>query len=111
VIQFDNVTFKVAEDRVPRKLFQQYGTLDNQRGMISLPPKASHLANSSTFAISRDLGIIQATQDPVVWAVGYTADSVINYTDPSEAPPQQRCLYYKTQYFDDGSLVGIHIHH
>ncbi len=76
----------------------------------------AHLTpNSSVFALSRDLGTIQATQDPIVWVVGYTTDLVINYTDLSGTPPQQRSSYYKIQYpargySDDESLVGTHIH-
>ncbi|KAI9430131.1 hypothetical protein H4582DRAFT_2104007 [Lactarius indigo] len=58
----------------------------------------------SLFAISRNLGTIQETQDPVVWAVGYIADPAINYTDLSGAT-QQRSLFYKTQYSDDTSLI------
>ncbi|KAH9159798.1 hypothetical protein EDB89DRAFT_2249618 [Lactarius sanguifluus] len=37
-----------------------------------------HSLNSTAFAISRDLGITQATQDPTVWAVGYTVEPALN---------------------------------
>ncbi len=59
--------------------------------------------------MSRDLGTIQATQDPIVWVVGYTTDPVINYTDLS-GTPQLRSSFYKIKYPDDRFLVGIHIH-
>jgi hypothetical protein len=83
--------------------------LDNSEGTTDVI-----FTNSTAvaFALSRDLGIIQATQDPVVWVFGYTADPVITYTDQSGVP-QQRSSYYKTRYLEDhsgDSLVGIHIH-
>ena len=66
---------------------------------------------SATFALSRDIGIIQATQDPIVWVVGFTADPVVDYADLSGAS-QLRSLYYKTKYVDESleSLVGVHIY-
>jgi hypothetical protein len=81
------------------------GALDNQTD----PNFRSISNNFAVFAISRDLGLIQATEDPVVWAVGLTMDPVINYTALSGAAPQQRSLFYKTQYSDDQSLVSVHI--
>jgi hypothetical protein len=54
------------------------------------------------FAISRDLGTVEATQAPVVWTVGYTTDPAINYTDLSGAPIS-RSLYYKTQYSNESN--------
>ena len=68
---------------------------------------------SAAFALSRDLGIIRATQDPIVWFIGNAADPAVTYTDLTGVP-QQRSLYYKTRYLQDEygmSLVGIHIHH
>ena len=62
----------------------------------------------AVFAIARDLGNIQVTQDPVVWAVGYTTDSAVSYTDLSGAPPTSRSPYYKTQYPSDEPLASIH---
>jgi hypothetical protein len=60
----------------------------------------------AVFAISRDLGTVQATQAPVVWTVGYTADPAINYIDLSGAPSISRSLYYKTQYSNVETLVS-----
>ena len=81
------------------------GVLDNQTdsNFRSIGP------NFAVFAISRNLGLIQATEDPVVWAVGLTTDPVINYTVLSGAAPQRRSLFYKTQYSDDTSLVSVYI--
>jgi hypothetical protein len=63
--------------------------------------------NFAVFAISRDLGTIKTTQAPVVWAVGYTTDLAIGYTDLSGAPPTSRSPYYKTQYPTDEPLASI----
>ena len=106
MIQANNVTFKIAQDTVSRGLFVLNGVLDNQT-------ETNFRAignNFAVFAISRDLGPIQATEDPVVWTVGLTMDPVINYTDPSGAATQQRSLFYKSRYSDDTSLVSVHIH-
>ena len=80
------------------------GVLDNKTD----PNFRSISPNFSVFAISRNLGLIQATEDPVVWAVGLTMDPAINYTALFKAP-QQRSLFYKTKYSDDTSLVSVHI--
>ena len=69
-------------------------------------------ATSATFALSRDLGTIQATQDPIIWVVGHTTDPAINYTDLSGAS-QLRSLCYMTKYVDmvlPDALVSVHIH-
>ncbi|KAH9171798.1 hypothetical protein EDB89DRAFT_2070371 [Lactarius sanguifluus] len=97
----NNVTYKITQDTVSRGLFVLNGVLDNQTE-TNFRSIADRFA---VFAISRDLGTIRATEDPVVWAVGFTMDPVINYTDPSGAAPRQRSLFYKTQYSDDTSLI------
>ncbi|KAH9164532.1 hypothetical protein EDB89DRAFT_415428 [Lactarius sanguifluus] len=96
-----NVTFKIAKDIVSRPYFALNGFLDDQTETFS---RAIAL-DFAVFAISRDLGTIQATEDPVVWTVGLTMDQVINYTDPLGAAPRQRSLFYKTRYSDDTSLI------
>ncbi|KAH9050575.1 hypothetical protein EDB84DRAFT_1388963 [Lactarius hengduanensis] len=93
----DNITWKYANDSVTRNLFLQNGALD----ATALQPYDHLNPNSTVFAISRDLGTIQATQDPIVWVVGYTTDPVINYTDLSGTPPQQRRLFYQIQYSNE----------
>jgi len=61
---------------------------------------------NTSFAIARDLGTIQTTQAPVVWAVGYTTDPAINYTVRSGSSSRSaRSPYYKLLYPDDESLV------
>ena len=88
-----------------RQYFVLNGVMDNQTDLNFRPIRPNH----PVFAISRDLGIIQATEDPVVWAVGLTMDRAINYTALSGTAPQQRSLFYKTQYSDDESLVSVHV--
>jgi hypothetical protein len=77
-------------------MFASNGTLDNQGAAynddITLPI-------NKVFAISRDLGMIQATRDPVVFVLGYTTDPAISYPAQSGIPAQQRRLYYKLQIF------------
>ena len=87
--------------------FVHNGTLDNQ-----YDPNIRAIDDNGlfpVFAIARDLGAIQVTQAPVVWAVGYTTDPAINYPDLSGAPPTPRRPYYKTQYSDDEALASIDI--
>ena len=79
--------------------------LDNQTDPNPCPISSDF----TVFAILRDLGLIQATEDPVVWAVGLTTDPAINYIDFSGAAPQGCSLFYKSQYSDDTSLVSVYI--
>ncbi|KAI9434458.1 hypothetical protein H4582DRAFT_1818664 [Lactarius indigo] len=95
-----NITYKTARDLVSHELFQLNGVLDNQTDTNFRPIAPNH----TVFAISRNLGTIQATQDPVVWAVGYIVDPAINYIDPYGVT-HQRSLFYKTRYLDDTSLI------
>ena len=98
-----NVTYKIGMDRICRDQFAVDGTLDDQEDQNYRPISQ----NFSVFAISRDLGTIQSTPTPVVWAVGYTTDPAVNYTDLSGAPPTSRSLYYKTKYSSDEALASI----
>jgi hypothetical protein len=95
----------IDKDGNARKSFQDIGTLDNQEIYTS-----SDNLSLVSFSISRDLGTIQSTQEPIIWVVGFIADPVLNFTDLSGAPPQQRSLYCMTQYSDEGSMVSTHIH-
>ncbi|KAH9968155.1 DUF1793-domain-containing protein [Russula dissimulans] len=97
----NGVTYKIAADTDSRPYFIANGTLDNQVDTIFRVIDDSF----PIFAISRDLGSIQATQAPVVWTIGLTTDPAISYTDLSGAPPSQRSLFYKSQYSDDGFLI------
>ena len=98
-----NVTYKIAQDAVSRGQFVTNGTLNDQEDNNFRPINQSF----PVFAISRDFGTIQSTQTPVVWAVGYTTDPAVNYTDLSGASPTSRSLYYKTKYSTDEALASI----
>ena len=103
MIQGNNITYKIGSDTDSRTMFLQRGVLDKNtdnrvRAINSQFP---------VFALSCDFGTIQATQIPLVWAIGYTTDPAISYTDLSGAPATQRSLYYKSKYTDgDGALVS-----
>ena len=62
----------------------------------------------TVFALAYELYNISVTQAPVVWAIGYTTDLVINYTDLSGAPPTPRSPYYKTRYSNDEEMVSTY---
>jgi uncharacterized protein DUF5127 len=101
-MQENNVTYQITSDADSRGNFTSNGVLNGQQD-----PKSRAISDHfAVFAISRDLGTLKATQSPVVWAVGYTTDPAINYTDLSGAPPMSRHLYYKTQYSDDEALAS-----
>jgi len=99
--QGDNVTYNIAGHNVTRNMFRLQGVLDNQEitGPLAID------VEDPVFALSTDLGTIQATQSPVVWTVGHITDPAISYTDTSGVTTQ-RSLYYKSQYSDDGALVS-----
>ena len=96
-MQRENVSYQISSDALSRGNFTLNGVLNGQQDQ---KPRAIN-DSFPVFAISRDLGMVQATQAPVVWSVGYTTDPAINYTDLS------RSLYYKTQYLNDEALVSI----
>jgi hypothetical protein len=102
MVQESNVTYTLGGRFNAITDFTSIGILDNQ-GVVT-----TGLDNISetVFAISRDLGTIQATQAPVVWAIGYTTDPAISYANQSDTP-QQRSPYYKLRYADDESLVTL----
>ena len=104
LMQGNGVNYTIAASETAREYFVANGTLNNtvdplERGIHD---------NFPAFAISRNLGTIQATQAPVVWAVGYTTDPAVNYTDLSGAPPSSRSPYYRTQYSNDEALASIY---
>ena len=103
-MQGDNVTFQISSDVDSRSNFTRNGTLNGQQDRNSRPIDD----NFPAFAISRDLGSIQATNESVVWAIGYTTDLAINYSDLSGAPPIFRRPYYKIQYSNDEELASIY---
>jgi hypothetical protein len=99
----NGVNYTIAGSETARRYFIANGTLNNTEDPLDRPIND----NFPVFAISRDLGAIQVTQAPVVWAVGYTTDPAVNYTDLSGAPPTSRSLYYKTKYSSDEALASI----
>jgi len=102
-VQGNNVTYQIASDANSRGNFTRNGKLNGQLG-----PNLRPISDNFVFSISRDLGTIQATKDPVVWAIGYTTDSAVNYSDLSAAPPTSRSPYYKIQYSNDEELASIY---
>ena len=106
IIQGENITTKSASGDNTRNYFARNATLDNQ-----VDPDIRNISDQFVvFGIARDLGSIQVTQAPVVWAVGYTTDPVINYTDLSGASSTRRRPYYTKQYDSkDEELASINI--
>ena len=102
-MQGDNVTYQIASDADSRGNFTRNGNLNGQQD-----PNIHPISDNFVFAISRDLGTIQSTTDPVVWAIGYTTDPAVNYSDLSGAPPKSRSPYYKTRYSNDEELASIY---
>ena len=88
--------------------FVSNGVLDNQ-GAAATTTTSATFFDDIVFALSRDLGMIQDTQDPVVFVLGYTTDPAISYPAQSGIPAQQRRPYYKLKYSDDESLVTLRI--
>ena len=103
LVQGNNVTYQIASDTDSRGNFTRSGKLNGQQDPNLRPINV----NPAVFGISRDLGTIKATQDPVVWAIGYTTDPAINYSDLSGAPPIYRSPYYKIRYSNDGEMASI----
>jgi hypothetical protein len=104
-VQGDNVTYQIASDADVLGNFTRNGMLNGQQD-----PNIHPISDNFVFAISRDLGTIQSTTDPVVWAIGYTTDPAVNYSDLSGAPPMSRKPYYSTQYSNDEELASIYGH-
>ena len=103
VVQGRNITYQIASDANSRGNFTRNGMLNDVQD-----PNLHPISDHFVFAISRDLGSILSTTDPVVWAIGYTTDSAVNYSNLSGAPPMSRSPYYKTQYPNDEELVSIY---
>ncbi|KAH9021481.1 hypothetical protein EDB84DRAFT_1274954 [Lactarius hengduanensis] len=104
----DDITWKVDESSVSRRLFVLNGVLEDAELALQFNDPQDYLTpnltNFTVFAMSHDLGTIQATQDPVIWVVGYTTNPVISYTDLS-GTSQLRSPVYKDQYPDDRFLI------
>ncbi|KAH9180830.1 hypothetical protein EDB89DRAFT_1840505 [Lactarius sanguifluus] len=96
-----DITTSISEVPASRDLFQVNGVLGN----LDQIKNTAHDFNGTVFAISRDLGTIQATQDPVISVIGYDVNLVINYTDLSGAT-QQRKLLYQDKYGGKGDILA-----
>ncbi|PCH42735.1 hypothetical protein WOLCODRAFT_152776 [Wolfiporia cocos MD-104 SS10] len=57
------------------------------------------------FAIAVDLGLITTTANPVVWALGYVRNPVIQYTTPT-GESQLRYPYWATQYSSISDVIN-----
>ncbi|KZV70718.1 hypothetical protein PENSPDRAFT_685287 [Peniophora sp. CONT] len=100
-----NVTFKTASDLNSRGYFTTNGVLDNAQNSTFRSINDEY----PVFAFAHDLGSIQQTSSPLVWAVANVRDSdsagVADYTDLSQRT-QRRSLYYRSQYTDDYALLS-----
>ena len=110
MVQESKVTYSTSTADIAVSSFGNKGFLDNQEAPIQEPSSAL-FPMPVLYAISRDLGTIQATQAPIVWAIGYTTDPAISYPNPNQSHadtlPQQRSPYYKLQYPDDQSMASL----
>ncbi|KAH9027629.1 hypothetical protein EDB85DRAFT_2091843, partial [Lactarius pseudohatsudake] len=97
-----DITSIISEVPASRDSFRLNGVLGNLNQLYNTTPDYQ---DSTVFAISRDLGTIQATQDPVISAIGYDVNLVINYTDLSGAT-QQRKLLYQDKYGGKGDILA-----
>jgi hypothetical protein len=99
-----NVTNQIASNTDSWANFTLTGKLNGQQD-----PNPRAISDGTVFAISRDLGTVQATQAPVVWTLGFTLDPSILYYDLSGNTPISRSVYYKTKYSNenDEALASI----
>jgi len=100
MMQGTHVSFQSGSDADSRGNFIRNGYLNFQQD------KSRSISDRFTvFALSYELYNISATQAPVIWAIGYTTDLAINYTDEFGAT-RARSPYYKTRYSNDKEMVG-----
>ncbi|CCM02776.1 uncharacterized protein FIBRA_04884 [Fibroporia radiculosa] len=83
-----------------RDEFEENGSLNMSRDPDFRPISD----NWPTFALAIDLGDIQETASPVVFAIGYVRDPSIKYTTATGVT-QLRSLYFRTQYSDVVDLI------
>jgi hypothetical protein len=104
MIQEIHVSFQSGSDADCRGNFARTGYSNLQQDR-----NHSISDHSTVFALSYNLYNIQTTaHPPVVWAIGYTTDFAINYTDLSGARPIPRSPYYKTRYSNDKEMASTH---
>ena len=101
MMQGTKVSFQSGLDADSRGNFTRNGVLNLQQDQ-----NHSISDGSTVFSLAYELYNITATEIPVVWAIGYTTDLALNYTDLSGAPPAPRSPYYKTRYSDDKEMAS-----
>ncbi|CCM05442.1 uncharacterized protein FIBRA_07661 [Fibroporia radiculosa] len=97
-----DVTYQTGEDTTLRNQFQQQGSLQDT---MDTDFRAIGPTDWPVFAMSVDLGSIQATQSSIVWAIGYVRDPSIKYTT-SSGQTQLRSPYYRTQYSSVQDIIS-----
>jgi hypothetical protein len=102
--QGNRVSFQSGSDADSRGNFTRNGYLNLQQDQ-----NRSISDRFTVFALAYEFYNTTATQAPAVWAIGYTTDLAINYTDLSGAPPTHRSPYYKTRYSNDKEMVSTYI--
>ena len=103
VMQSPHVSHQSGLDVDCRGTFTRIGYLntpDDQNRSIT--------DGSNVFALAYNIYGVNVTQPPAVWAIGYTTDRVINYTDLSGAPSTPRAPYYKTRYSNDKEMASTY---
>jgi Domain of unknown function (DUF5127) len=103
MMQGTRVSFQSGSDADSRSNFTRNGLLNLQQDQ-----NRSISDRFTVFALAYELDNITATQAPAVWAIGYTTDLAINYTDLSGDPPTYRSPYYKTRYSNDKEMVSTY---
>ncbi|KAH8980364.1 hypothetical protein EDB86DRAFT_3107620 [Lactarius hatsudake] len=98
----NDITTNISDVPASRDLFRLNGVLGTLDQLYNTTP---NYQDSTVFAISRDLGTIQATQAPVISAIGYDVNLVMNYTDLSGAT-QKRKLLYQDKYGGKGDILA-----
>ena len=61
------------------------------------------------FSFAVDLGTIQATNNPVSWAVGRVRDPCIGYAPTSGGEMEARRPYYSVHYSDPLDMVRVRL--
>lgn len=72
--------------------------------LVSLAYTEIQSSPFDTFAIALDLGTIQNTTEPIVWAVGVVRDPAIQFTN-ANGQIEERRAYYWTAYSNIRDVV------
>ncbi|OCH90332.1 DUF1793-domain-containing protein [Obba rivulosa] len=104
VSQMPNMTYQTGADVTCRGQFHDEGVLTNAmdtdfRGIDSQSP---------VFGFAVDLGSISSTSFPVVWAVGYVRDPIVQYMTPSGEKQSHR-PYFLTQFSSVADAISAFV--